>query len=56
MLSQPLRIAVVILFIFLIALVTLRPFLGDAIRAFPLAIVALLGALAVHALYRTRYR
>jgi hypothetical protein len=56
MLSAQLRRAVVIVSFLLIALVALRPFIGDATRAYPLAVVALLAALAVHGLYGTRYR
>ena len=56
MLSEQLRIALVTISFFLIALVALRPFVGDAARAHPLAVIALLSALAVHGLYRTRTR
>ena len=56
MLSEQLRISLVTISFFLIALVALRPFVGDAARAYPLAVIALLGALVVHAAYRTRYR
>ena len=55
-LSEKLRIALVTLSFFLIALVALRPFVGDAARVYPLAVVALLAALLVHGVYRTRYR
>ena len=56
MLSEQLRIALVTLSFLAIALVALRPFVGDAVKAYPLAVIALLAALVVHAVYRTRYR
>ena len=56
MLSEQLRIALVTISFFLIALVALRPFVGDAAKTYPLAVIALLAALVVHAVYRARYR
>lgn len=55
-LSDKLRFSLVTISFLLIALVALRPFVGDAIRAHPLAVIAMLAALLVHGVYGTRYR
>lgn len=54
MLSTPLRLSLVALSFILIAGVVMYPHLREAIREFPLVVIALLGALAVHAYARTR--
>jgi hypothetical protein len=48
------RKTLVLLLALLTAAVALYPFLGDPSREFPLAVVALIGALCVHALSQSR--
>lgn len=56
MLSAGQRQALVVMSILLIAAVVAYPYLRPLIRQYPIVVIALLGALALHAMVRGRVR